>query len=108
MVTVASEVTVPSALRLMLMSPLLMVSSTTDIGAALRPAPPRPCGSGAGFCLVHQTTPAINNSTMIVVITEPLRDRGLAGEDSTRSLSVGGCLSGLSMNLRHIEEIELL
>src|ERR1700741_583378 len=94
MVTVASEVTVPNPFRVMLMSPFLMVSSTTDIGGALRPAPPRPCGSGAGFCLVHQTTPAITKSTMIVVITEPLRDRGLAGEDSTRGFSVGGGLSG--------------
>src|SRR5579872_1406755 len=100
MVTVASEVTVPSAFRVILMSPFLMVSSTTDIGGALRPAPPRPCGAGAGFCLVHHTTPPIRRSTMIVVITEPLRDRGLAGGVSTRGFPVGG-LSGLSMNLSH-------
>ena len=37
MVTVASEVTVPSAFRVMPISPLPMVSSTIDIGAALRP-----------------------------------------------------------------------
>ncbi len=45
---------------------------------------------------------------MIVVITEPLRDCGLAG-GSTRGFPVGG-FSGLSMNLvtQEVEGLELL
>src|SRR4029077_18376459 len=75
MVTVASEVTVPRALRLIPMSPLPTTSGTIDIGAALRPPPPC-CGPPP--CLVHQTTAARHNKISKAVRTNPRRDRGLA------------------------------
>src|SRR5579863_2586668 len=75
MVTVASEVTVPSALMLMPMSPLPTASGTIDIGAELRPRPP---GSGCGACLVHQTMPATTSRTTIDVRTKRRPDRPLA------------------------------
>src|SRR5882757_7287593 len=61
MVTVASEVTVPRALRLIPISPFPIGSGTIDIAPALRP-PPGDCR--AGSCLFHQTIPAtISNAT---------------------------------------------
>src|ERR1700691_2582092 len=75
MVTVASEVTVPRALRLIPMSPLPTTSGTIDIGPALRPPP---AGAGAPTCLLHQTMPATTNAARMVVRTSRRRDRGLA------------------------------
>src|ERR1700730_16150638 len=59
MVTVASEVTVPRALRLIPMSPFPIGSGTIDTAPALRPPPE---GCRAGSCRFHQTTPATSNT----------------------------------------------
>src|SRR6185437_12821580 len=77
MVTVASEVTVPSALRLIPMSPLPTVSGTIDIGAALRPL--RPWRSGAACCFLHQTMPATTKSSTRHVATKRHAERDLGG-----------------------------
>src|SRR5580704_18867122 len=74
MVTVASEVTVPRALRLIPISPLPTTSGTIDIGPELRPPP----GCGALACRLHQTTPATTSKARTVVRTSQRRDRGLA------------------------------
>jgi hypothetical protein len=74
MVTVASEVTVPSALMLIPMSPFPTTSGTIDIGAALRPPP---AGCGALPCLLHQTMPTSKSKTMPDVSTNRRRDRDL-------------------------------
>src|ERR1700686_2570259 len=75
MVTVASGLTVPSALRLIPISPLLTTSGTIDIGAALRPPP---AGCGALPCLLHQTTPATISKARMDVRKSRRRDRGVA------------------------------
>src|ERR1700722_15886552 len=96
MVTVASEVTVPSALRLIPISPLPTVAGTIDIGAALRPAP---AFCGAPSCLVHQTTPATTSKPRINVRTRRRRGRGLGiCEGSTNGASLRDFI-GWFMNL---------
>src|SRR6185437_4349200 len=100
MVTVASEATVPSALRVTLMSPLPIASSATDMGAPFRLNPPRPSCCGAVPCLVHQTIPATTSSTRMTVSTNRQPDPGFGGGAPVIGALVGG-LSGLSMNVRH-------
>src|SRR5271156_574287 len=83
MVTVASEVTVPSALRLTPISPLVTVSGTIDIGAALRAFPP---DCGAAPCRVHQTAPPTTSTTRTAIHAP--RRRGLRA--TTSGAAIGG------------------
>src|SRR6478609_7291465 len=97
MVTVASEVTVPSALRLIPISPLPTVSGTIDIGAPPpRPRPAPASGCGALCWRVHQTIPATTRNTTSEASTTRPPARGLVGESSKSGASFGG-FSGLSM-----------
>src|ERR1019366_8714497 len=96
MVTVASELTVPRALRLIPISPLPTTSGTIDIGAAFRP-PPACCG--ALPCLLHQTMPARISRARMEVRTSRRRDRGLAiCEGAMEGASLRDFI-GLFMNL---------
>src|SRR5271156_335666 len=99
MVTVASDVTVPSALRLIPISPLLTVSGTIDIGAAAPRPPPAPLCCGAVPCLVHQTTPAMTSKTSREGSRKPRRGRGLTFGGGPRGGALVGGFRGWSMNL---------
>src|SRR5471030_72809 len=99
MVTLASEVTVPSALRLIPMSPLLTVSGTIDIGApAPRRPPPASC-CGAVPCRVHQTTPATISKTTRDGSRKPRPGRGLAAGEGPMGGALIGGFKGWSMYL---------
>src|SRR6516164_1381890 len=96
MVTVASDVTVPRALRLIPMSPLPTVSGTIDIGALPERPPPGDCW-GALWCWAHQTTPATARITRRKESRKPPRERGeLVRAGSSEGISIGG-FNGLSM-----------
>ena len=66
---------------LMPMSPLPTASGTIDIGAELRPRPP---GSGAGACLVHQTMPATTSRMTMDVRTKRRRRARFGGLRRTK------------------------